>query len=265
MTEDREDNNDHFTDDDFSEKGPTTAIDEHQTPRIPPSISTFNDADIPHRTLGELPLRTVSEHLAPQHHQHPVDPSVETTDWEAKIEVETTETKQMKPPGQTQEVEKTEAAEIEKSNPIVGSQESEDHGQETQEILELDEDEEIDDIGILTSNDREKIDRAERNRGDPFPLWGFGTPDVVETAPEEGAAATEKSSWTPTVPWQKLNATAPIRPAQILRRSSQFSGTTTRMRKTSNSIKSLVDHFENLSPQNTPSKDASKDTPSKGI
>jgi hypothetical protein len=250
MTEDRVDNNDHFTDDDFSETGSMTVMNAHPTPRISSLISTFNDVDIPHRTLDGPPLPAVSEHLAPQHHQHPVDSSIATMDWEAK-EVETTEVEQMKPPGQTQEVEKTEAAEFKDSNHVGGAQGSEDHGQEIQEPYD---DQEIDDIGVLTSDDRERIDRAERNRGDPFPLWGFGIPDVVETAPEEGTPATERSSWTPTIPWQKLNATAPIRPAQILRRPSQFSGTTTRMRKTSDSIKSLVDHFENLSPQNTPSK-----------
>jgi hypothetical protein len=66
----------------------------------------------------------------------------------------------------------------------------------------------------------------------------------------EQVPAPESQPWTPTVPWKKENAVAPVRPTLHSEISSKETGSI-RSRKTSESIQSIVDKFESLSPQKT--------------
>jgi hypothetical protein len=72
---------------------------------------------------------------------------------------------------------------------------------------------------------------------------------VREISQEDKQAPTQQ--WTPTRAWKKENAIAPVRPAMHSEVSYKENGSV-RSRKTSKSIRSLVDKFESLSPQKTP-------------
>ncbi|KAI4700690.1 hypothetical protein J4E81_003652 [Alternaria sp. BMP 2799] len=211
---------DEFSDEDFSETSSQATVEGHPTPRISPSISTLNDADVPHRSLDDLPLPA----------EHPADPMIETTDWAATSTVNITEVNQIKEPDEIQDVEETEIDE---------SDESEEDDEETEGAQETEEPEATED-----KTDTESMNSTRSLRPSDFQRF-LGA---------SSARAVPSSPWQPTIPWEKRTALAPVR-NEIVRTPSQFSGTETRRRKTSDSIKSLVDHFENLSPASTPTKD----------
>ncbi|KAI4613048.1 hypothetical protein J4E80_007104 [Alternaria sp. BMP 0032] len=212
---------DEFSDDDFSETSSQVTVEGHPTPRISPSISTLNDADVPHRSLDDLPLSAINE--------HPADSMIETTDWAATRQVEATDVNQIEEPEEIEEVEETEIDE---------SDESEEDDEETEGAQETEETEVTEDKA-----DTESMNSTRSLRPSDFQRFLGAT-----------SAREVPSPWQPTVPWRKESAFEPIR-NHIVRTPSQFSGTETRRRKTSDSIKSLVDHFENLSPASTPTKD----------
>ncbi|KAI4664602.1 uncharacterized protein J4E79_002899 [Alternaria viburni] len=214
---------DEFSDEDFSETSSQATVEGHPTPRISPSISTLNDADVPHRSLDDLPLSAINE--------HPADSMIETTDWAATRQVETTDLNQIEEPEEIQDVEETETEE---------SDESEEDDQETEGTEEIKETE-------VTEYNIDTISMSSTRSLRPSDFQRF-------LGAESARAAPIPSPWQPTVPWEKRTALAPVR-NEIVRTPSQFSGTETRRRKTSDSIKSLVDHFENLSPASTPTKD----------
>ncbi|KAI4693474.1 uncharacterized protein J4E88_001846 [Alternaria novae-zelandiae] len=213
---------DEFSDEDFSETSSQATVEGHPTPRISPSISTLNDADVPHRSLDDLPLSAINE--------HPADSMIETTDWAATRQVEATNFNQIEEPEEIQDVEETEIDE---------SDESEEDDQETEGAQETEETE-------VTEDKTDTISMSSTRSLRPSDFQRF--------LGAESARAVPSSPWQPTVPWEKRTALAPVR-NEIVRTPSQFSGTETRRRKTSDSIKSLVDHFENLSPMSTPTKD----------
>ena len=213
---------DEFSDEDFSETSSQATVEGHPTPRISPSISTLNDADVLHRSLDDLPLSAINE--------HPVDSMIETTDWAATRQVETTDINQIEEPEDIQDDEETEIEE---------SDESEEDEQETEGTQEKEETE-------VTEDKTDTISMSSTRSLRPSDFQRF--------LGAESARAVPSSPWQPTVPWEKRTALAPVR-NEIVRTPSQFSGTETRRRKTSDSIKSLVDHFENLSPMSTPTKD----------
>ncbi|KAI4626271.1 uncharacterized protein J4E87_004772 [Alternaria ethzedia] len=210
---------DEFSDEDFSETSSQATVEGHPTPRISPSISTLNDADVPHRSLDELPLSAINE--------HPADSMIEITDWAATRHVE--DVSLIEEPEQVQDVEEIEVEE---------SDESEEDDQETEGAQETEEPEATED-----KTDTESMNSTRSLRPSDFQRFLGAT-----------SAREVPSPWQPTVPWRKESAFEPIR-NHIVRTPSQFSGTETRRRKTSDSIKSLVDHFENLSPASTPTKD----------
>jgi len=163
---------------------------------------------------------------------------IETTDWAATSTVEITEVNQITEPETIQDVEITEnVTTVESHEDEESEEESEEDDQDTQEIKETEATEDnIDTISMsstrsLRPSDFQRFLGAKSARAAPVP-----------------------SPWQPTIPWEKRTALAPVR-NEIVRTPSQSSGTETRRRKTSNSIKSLVDHFENLSPMSTPTKD----------
>ncbi|KAI4711115.1 hypothetical protein J4E89_003679 [Alternaria sp. Ai002NY15] len=203
---------DEFSDEDFSETSSQATVEGHPTPRISPSISTLNDADVPHRSLDDLPLSAINE--------HPADSMIETTD-----------VNQIEEPEEIQDVEETESDE---------SDESEEDDQETGGTEEIKETE-------VTEDNIDTISMSSTRSLRPSDFQRF-------LGAESARAAPVPSPWQPTIPWEKRTALAPVR-NEIVRTPSQFSGTETRRRKTSDSIKSLVDHFENLSPMSTPTKD----------
>ncbi|KAI4927890.1 hypothetical protein J4E85_006403 [Alternaria conjuncta] len=212
---------DEFSDEDFSETSSQATVEGHPTPRISPSISTLNDADVPHRSLDDLPLSAINE--------HPADSMIETTDWAATRHVETTDVSLIEEPEVIQEVEETEIEE---------SDESEEDDEEIEGAQETEETEATED-----KTDTESMNSTRSLRPSDFQRFLGAT-----------SAREVPSPWQPTAPWRKESALEPIR-NHIVRTPSQFSGTETRRRKTSDSIKSLVDHFENLSPASTPTKD----------
>ena len=97
---------------------------------------------------------------------------------------------------------------------------------------------------------------AEQRRSKAVSMNTFisGTSTAIDDERSVSASATQP--WSPSTPWRKEHATAPVRPVLTAMSPSQSMGTATRMRKTSDSIKSLVGKFENLTPQNTQSKGA---------
>jgi len=155
---------------------------------------------------------------------------IETTDWAATRHVETTDASLIKEPEVIQEVEETEIDE---------SDESEEDDEETEGAQETEETE-------VTEDKTDTISMSSTRSLRPSDFQRF--------LGAESARAVPSSPWQPTIPWEKRTALAPVR-NEIVRTPSQFSGTETRRRKTSDSIKSLVDHFENLSPMSTPTKD----------
>jgi len=213
---------DEFSDEDFSETSSQATVEGHPTPRISPSISTLNDADVPHRSLDDLPLPA----------EHPADPMIETTDWAATSTVEITEVNQITEPDHLQGIEITEVEEAEDTE----EEDEIEDGQDTEETEETE----------VTENNIDNISMSSTRSLRPSDFQRF--------LGAESARAVPSSPWQPTVPWEKRTALAPVR-NEIVRTPSQFSGTETRRRKTSDSIKSLVDHFENLSPMSTPTKD----------
>jgi hypothetical protein len=342
---------DDFTEGDFSETGSMADvdIDEHATPRISPSISTLNDADIPHQYLDELPSATIDEYLMPQVHEHPFNPSTKTMDWAATTEVQTTETvgiedtkvyealmeveepnkigkpheaaksdtmhakdiaetkvdqqlMQTEELGQADVVPESQGTDV---NPLITETVEMPWGTETY-TYEMRKVEYIDGRPWDSTQDEPGhnywLRRASRSpRGQSFntllaetgqsvnpPIASTVTagdeeepeheeePELEEkTAEEENAAdegdaahgeettrgeeaapASGTQPWSPTTPWRKEHASAPVRPVLEARTPSQSSGTTPRMRKTSDSIKSLVEKFENMSPQNKSRKGA---------
>ena len=150
---------------------------------------------------------------------------IETTDWAATRQVEATNVNQIEEPEEIQDVEE--------------SDESEEDEQETEGTQETEETEAAEDKTDTISMSSTRSLRPS---------------DFQRFLGAESARAVPSSPWQPTVPWEKRTALAPVR-NEIVRTPSQFSGTETRRRKTSDSIKSLVDHFENLSPMSTPTKD----------
>ncbi|KAI4656094.1 hypothetical protein J4E93_000811 [Alternaria ventricosa] len=221
---------DEFSDEDFSETSSQATVEGHPTPRISPSISTLNDADVPHRSLDDLPLSAINE--------HPADSMIETTDWAATRQVETTDINQIEEPEPVQEAEVTEDVVTVESHEVEESEEeSEEEDQDTQETEEAE----------VTEDKTDTISMSSTRSLRPSDFQRF-------LGAESARAAPVPSPWQPTIPWEKRTALAPVR-NEIVRTPSQFSGTETRRRKTSDSIKSLVDHFENLSPASTPTKD----------
>ena len=67
----------------------------------------------------------------------------------------------------------------------------------------------------------------------------------------DNAPALKGKSWAPTTPWRKEIATAPVRPSMA---SKTPTAAGVKTRKTSDSIKSLVDMFEGLTAKSTPEK-----------
>ncbi|KAH6859023.1 hypothetical protein BKA58DRAFT_405845 [Alternaria rosae] len=233
--EDRnEDYIDEFSDDDFSETSSQATVEGHPTPRISPSISTLNDADIPHRSLDDLPLPAVDE--------HPVDPMIETTDWVATRQVGSTDVNWIEEPEQVQDVEITETVATTESYQVQVSEETEESDEDDQGTEDTQETDEVE--GAQDKTETNSMDDTKSLRPSDFQRF-LGA---------ESGRALPSSPWQPTVPWRKESAFEPVR-SHIVRAPSQFSGTETRRRKTSDSIKSLVDHFENLSPMSTPTKD----------
>jgi hypothetical protein len=236
-----------FGDDDFSETSSMAVVEAHSTPRISPSISALNDDDVPHQSPDELPVPAIDEGLVPQHHEHPADAKPETTDWAATREVETTEIFNTKKIKETKEAE--EAEEVHETEEIEEIEEA----QDMVEMKIIDQIDAATDISVETEYQR--FLAVENKREGTCFTEAFGSVDATEIEQEARARVLERTPWAPTVAWRKEKAAAPVRP-HASSTSSQVSGTTTRMRKTSDSIKSLVEKFENLSPQNTPSDGA---------
>ncbi|KAG9192889.1 hypothetical protein G6011_11623 [Alternaria panax] len=270
-----------FDDGDFSERGSITIVERHLIPRISSSIATLDDADIPHQSLDELPSAAVGEHLEPQAHEHPAEYQIETKDWTATSEVETMVSKDIKGTEiykelmEMQESSKIEvveeAGEVE-TTPIRDIQDIKvfkaimkteepvnmEAAAEARETAEgSNGTEEIDDgrnTQVETEYQRFLLAEHRRSRAVSMNTFISGTSTTID---EEGSAATPTTQpWAPTTPWRKEHAAAPVRPVLTAKSPSQSIGTTTRMRKTSDSIKSLVEKFENMSPQNLPGKSA---------
>lgn len=268
------------------------AVNGHPTPRISPSIASLNDADVPHRSLDELSSAAVDESLTPQTHEHPADPKIETVDWAATKEVETTQTKdikdtklykelmEMQEPKKVEVVEESgdvetmqfkdikdtkvfkaimETKESEKVDTTGEAQkttkttETEEHND--MEIKDIDDIDEGTDTQVKTEYQWFLLAEHRRSRAVSMNTFISNTSTKVDGEGSVPASATPQP-WSPSTPWRKEYAKAPVRPAAASLSPSHFSGTTTQMRKTSDSIKSLVDKFENMTPRNTPSKGA---------
>ncbi|CAN9170778.1 unnamed protein product [Alternaria alternata] len=277
---------------DFFETGSIAVVDGHPTPRMSPSIATLHDTDVPHQSLDELALAASDEYLEPLAYEHPVDPKIETKDWAATSEVPTTgiddikdtriyqELMEMQEPSKVEAVE--ESSEIETPNvkdikdtkvfkaimEVKEPQEVEavEEAQETAEntdsyeAFHMEEIKEIDDIddgsNIQVESEYQRFLLAEQRRSRAISMNTSisGTSTAINDERSMSASATQP--WTPSTPWRKEHATAPVRSILTATSPSQSMGTATRMRKTSDSIKSLVGKFENLTPQNTQSKGA---------
>ncbi|KAH8642824.1 hypothetical protein IG631_00287 [Alternaria alternata] len=277
---------------DFSETGSIAVVDGHPTPRISPSIATLNDTDVPHQSLDELPLSASVEYLEPLAYEHPVDPNIETKDWAATSEAPTTgiddikDTRIYKELMEMQESSKVEAVEdsSEVETPQVKNikdtkvfkaimeakkpqkvdliEEAQETAETTDsyEAFHTEETKDIDDIdggrNIQVESEYQRFLLAEQRRSRAVSMNTFisGTSTAINDERSVSASATQP--WSPSTPWRKEHATAPIRSVLTAISPSQSMGTATRMRKTSDSIKSLVGKFENLTPQNTQSKGA---------
>ena len=277
---------------DFFETGSIAVVDGHPTPRMSPSIATLHDTDVPHQSLDELALAASDEYLEPLAYEHPVDPKIETKDWAATSEVPTTgiddikdtriyqELMEMQEPSKVEAVE--ESSEIETPNvkdikdtkvfkaimEVKEPQEVEavEEAQETAEntdsyeAFHMEEIKEIDDIddgsNIQVESEYQRFLLAEQRRSRAISMNTSisGTSTAINDERSMSASATQP--WSPSTPWRKEHATAPVRSILTATSPSQSMGTATRMRKTSDSIKSLVGKFENLTPQNTQSKGA---------
>ncbi|KAL1799771.1 hypothetical protein ACET3X_000113 [Alternaria dauci] len=276
----------------FSDTGPIAVADGHPTPRISPSISTLHDTDVPHHSLDELPLSASYEYLEPFAHEHPVDPKIETKDWAATSDVPTTEPKDIKDTkiykelmemqdaskakvaDSSSDVETTAVKDIKDTKVFKAVMEAGKYeeieavadAQRTAETTDRDAPsnvEKIKEIGdidhgrnIQAGSEYQRFLLAEQKRSRAVSMTASisGTSTTIN---EEGSlSASVKQPWSPSTPWRKEHATAPVRPALTATSPSQSMGPHTRMRKTSESIKSLVGKFENLTPQNTQSKGA---------
>jgi hypothetical protein len=280
---------------DFSETGSIAAADGHPTPRISPSIATLHDTDVPHQSLDELPLTASDGYLEPLAYEHPADPRIETKDWAATSEAPTTgiddikdtriyqELMEMQEPSKVEVVE--ESSEIEtpqvrdikdtkvfkaimeaKEPQEVEAIEAIEEAQETVETTDtnkpfhMEETKEIDDTddgrNIQVESEYQRFLLAEQRRSRAVSMNTFISGTSTAISDERSVSASATQPWSPSTPWRKEHATAPVRSVLTAMSPSQSMGTATRMRKTSDSIKSLVGKFENLTPQNTQSKGA---------
>jgi hypothetical protein len=276
---------------DFSETGSIAVVDGHPTPRISPSIATLHDTDVPHQSLDELALAAGDEYLEPLAYEHPADPKIETKDWAATSEVPTTgiddikdtriykELMDMQEPskveavGESSEIETPQVKDIKDtkvSKVIMEAKEPQEveaveEAQETAETTDsyqafhMEETKEIDDIdgrNIQVESEYQRFLLAEQRRPRAVSMNTFISGTSIAINDERSVSASATQPWTPSTPWRKEHATAPVRSVLTATSPSQSMGTATRMRKTSDSIKSLVGKFENLTPKNTQSKGA---------
>jgi hypothetical protein len=255
----------------------------------------LHDTDVSHQSLDELALAAGDEYLEPLAYEHPADPKIETKDWAATSEVPTTgiddikDTRIYKELMEMQEPSKVEAA---KGSSEIETPQVKDikdtkvfkaimEAKEPQEIEAIEEAQEITETTETTDSNEpfhmeeikgiDDIDDgrmvqvepeyhwfllAEQRRSKAVSMNTFisGTSTAIDDERSVSASATQP--WSPSTPWRKEHATAPVRPVLTAMSPSQSMGTATRMRKTSDSIKSLVGKFENLTPQNTQSKGA---------
>jgi hypothetical protein len=279
-------------DGDFSETGSIAVVDGHPTPHISPSIATLHDTDVPHQSLDELPLADSDEYLEPLAYEHPVDPKIETKDWAATSAVPTTgiddikdtkiykELMEMQEPSkieaveESSEIETPQVKDIKDTKVFKAIMEAEEPQEvetveEAQEITETTDSNEpfhmeeiketgdIDDgriIQVESEYQRFLLAEQRRSRAVSMNMFISGTSTAIDDERSLSASATQP--WSPSTPWRKEHATSPVRSVLTATSPSQSMGTATRMRKTSDSIKSLVGKFENLNPQNTQSKGA---------
>jgi hypothetical protein len=107
---------------------------------------------------------------------------------------------------------------------------------------------------------REINDQDDKQASAPESRPSSPTTTVDDIMPEKAKSlAPETQPWSPTTPWKKENAVAPVR-SSLHSEISFKEGGSIRSRKTSESIQSLVDKFESLSPQKTPSSIPKKRT-----
>ncbi|CAN9163786.1 unnamed protein product [Alternaria alternata] len=279
---------------DFSETSSVAVVDGHPTPRISPSIATLNDTDVPHQSLDELPLSASDENLEPLAYEHPADPKIETKDWAATSEAPTTgiddikdtriyqELMEMQEPSKVEavkgssEIETSQVKDIKHTKvfkAIVEAKEPQEveaieaieEAQETAETADtnkpfhMEETKEIDtDDGrtIQVESEYQRFLLAEQRRSRSVSMNTFISGTSTAIGDERSVSASTTQPWSPSTPWRKEHATAPVRSVLTVMSPSQSMGTATRMRKTSDSIKSLVGKFENLTLQNTQSKGA---------
>jgi hypothetical protein len=125
------------------------------------------------------------------------------------------------------------------------------HMEEIKEINDID-----DGRDIQVESEYQRLLLAEQRRSRAVSMNTFVSGTTTAIGDERSVSASATQPWSPSTPWRKEHATAPVRSVLTATSPSQSMGTATRMRKTSDSIKSLVGKFENLTPQNTQSKGA---------
>jgi hypothetical protein len=218
-------------------EGSSTVAEGHPTPRLSPAISTLAESEIPHEPLEPLPASTIE--AEPKTKDDGVEAeSMNST--EAFLYLEAVRDR-MEMFGEVI-VEKPK----DKKDMTVEAQKEEIRKPSRSSYH----------AAVRDINDKQE----DQQTSVPEAQSSSPTPTLDEIKPDQTKSpAPETQPWSPTVPWKKENAVAPVRSSMHSESSYKENGSI-RSRKTSESIQSLVDKFESLSPQKTPSSTPKKKT-----
>jgi hypothetical protein len=238
-------------------EGSSTVAEGHPTPRLSPAISTLAESEIPHEPLEPLPASTIEAELETKDDKLDAD-SMNSTEAFLYLEAVRDRMEMLgeviveKPKDKKDMTVETQKEEIRKPSrssyhaavrDINDKQSSAPEGQPLTPIAAVRE----------TKQEDQQTSVPEAQASSPTPTLDEIKPDQTKSP------APEAQPWSPTVPWKKENAVAPVRSSMHSESSYKENGSI-RSRKTSESIQSLVDKFESLSPQKTPSSTPKKKT-----